>query len=69
MAGWHEDFEDETYCPERDEPLEPEDFEDDDEADYERDMDFLLAQQELEDFEQADEYFGSYDGGHDDCPW
>lgn len=28
---------------------------------HEADMDRLLEQQELEDFEQADEYFGGYD--------
>jgi hypothetical protein len=30
------------------------------EDDYERDQDFLLERQEMEDFEQADEYFGGY---------
>lgn len=41
--------------PEQDEDDEEED---DEEDDPERDADFLLERQELEDFEQADEYFG-----------
>jgi len=45
-------------------PYEDEDNYSDD--DYERDQDHLLAQQELEDFEQADEYFNHYDY-NDDC--
>lgn len=30
------------------------------ESDYEREQDAILAQQELEDFEQCDEYFGEH---------
>lgn len=41
---------------------EDEDFRDE-EAEAERDHDFLLEQQEMEDFEQADEYFNHYDYG------
>lgn len=33
--------------------------------DWDEPWDGILAQQELEDFEQADEYFGYYGGGED----
>jgi hypothetical protein len=49
--------------------MEPEDFDGcdcPDHDDYEADMDFLLAQQELEDFEQADEYFDHWGGDYFD---
>lgn len=36
-----------------------------DHDDYERDHDFLLEQQEMEDFEQADEYFDHWGGSAD----
>ena len=49
-------YEDRTELPDYDER----DYVDYD-ADYERDQDYLLEQQELEDFEQADEYFNHYD--------
>jgi hypothetical protein len=39
---------------------EDEDLENDEETDAELNADRLLAQQELEDFEQADEYFGHF---------
>lgn len=46
---------------------QPEHIETDDEFDVEHDLDepwdHLLAQQELEDFEQADEYFGHFGEG------
>lgn len=55
-----EDFDTETdayeeYHRELEDQL-PEDCE----RDWEEDHDYLLAQQELEDFEQADEYFGYF---------
>jgi len=48
------DYDDDRDYPEEDES-------DYDESDYEEDMDHLLAQQELEDFEQADEHFNGGD--------
>ena len=39
---------------------EDEDLENDEEYDAELNADRLLERQELEDFEQADEYFGDY---------
>lgn len=76
MCGFHEDFEDAPEVEERyrdedhwtpeeeaeynrylDETEEDEDFDDD----AERRQDEMLERQELEDFEQADEYFNHYD--------
>ena len=34
-------------------------------SDFDEPWDHILAQQELEDFEQADEYFNYYGGGED----
>jgi hypothetical protein len=51
-------YDDDNYY--EDDLYERDDYEGDCD-DYEGDCDFLLEQQELEDFEQADEYFNHYD--------
>ena len=70
--GWHEDFED---CPSSEEyiPWECEDeeyfgdedhfCEEEEQREAEEAADYLLAQQELEDLEQSDEYYNHYDYG------
>lgn len=71
MAGWHEDFED---CPSIEERFTPAEYDELEESEcccgecdecsdrlwneYEEEQDRLLSQQELEDFEQCDEYYG-----------
>lgn len=71
--GWHEDFEDEPSVEERipegwdfvdtsvedDHELIDENGVSEDDAELAADM--MLERQELEDFEQADEYFNHYD--------
>ena len=54
--GPEEDFDD----PDEFFQGEDEDLENDEEYDAELNADRLLERQELEDFEQADEYFGDY---------
>lgn len=66
--GWHEDFGDEPSVEERypddENPADyPPDDEDEGEYDAELAQDQILERQELEDFEQADEYFGGWDFG------
>lgn len=59
-------FDDPRFDDAHDEHFEPEDHHDadregwneEDEAEYNRDL--MLERQEMEDFEQADEYFGFY---------
>lgn len=68
MCNWHEDFGDEPSVEERyPDDQAPEDFEDDfedDDGEYDAELaaDQILERQELEDFEQADEYFGFFGG-------
>lgn len=66
--NWHEDFGDEPSVEERypddENPADyPPDDEDEGEYDAELAQDQILERQELEDFEQADEYFGGWDFG------
>jgi hypothetical protein len=73
MAGWHEDFGDEPSIEERipegwddhelidENGVSEDDHELIDEDDAELAADMILERQELEDFEQADEYFNHYD--------
>jgi len=64
--GWHEDFGDSPSVEERyPDDQAPEDFppdDDDEDGEYDAELaaDQILERQELEDFEQADEYFGYY---------
>jgi hypothetical protein len=56
-----------AMLPDEDERIcdDCEEFRDDGEEDYEVEMDALLAQQELEDFENSDDdYFENYDDGY-----